>query len=124
MIKLQDVEKNYTNGILSFKALNGINLQIKEGEFTSIIGSSGSGKSTIMNILGCLDIPSSGSYFLDGVDITRNECYQRMVDNPKTYPKTSLPSVDLFYKAFERGHKQPVSSHHRHYCMVWLFAWK
>ncbi len=72
MIKLQDVEKTYTNGILSFKALNGINLHIKEGEFTSIIGSSGSGKSTIMNILGCLDIPSSGNYFLAGVDISKS----------------------------------------------------
>ncbi len=72
MIKLIDVEKTYTNGILSFQALNGINIQIKEGEFTSIIGSSGSGKSTIMNILGCLDIPTSGSYFLDGVDISKS----------------------------------------------------
>jgi putative ABC transport system ATP-binding protein len=72
MIKLQNVEKTYTNGILSFKALNGINLHIKEGEFTSIIGSSGSGKSTIMNILGCLDIPSSGNYFLAGVDISKS----------------------------------------------------
>lgn len=71
MIKLINVEKNYTNGILSFKALNGINLQIGEGEFTSIIGSSGSGKSTIMNILGCLDTPTSGSYFLDGIDVSK-----------------------------------------------------
>ena len=51
MIKLINVEKIYTNGIMSFKALNGVNIHIKEGEFTSIIGSSGSGKSTIMNIL-------------------------------------------------------------------------
>ena len=48
------------------------------------------------------------NYFLDGVDITRNECYQRMVDNPKTYPKTSLPSVDLFYKAFEMYVKEDI----------------
>lgn len=72
MIKLINVEKIYTNGIMSFKALNGINIHIKEGEFTSIIGSSGSGKSTIMNILGCLDTPTAGSYFLDGVDISKS----------------------------------------------------
>lgn len=72
MIKLINVEKIYTNGIMSFKALNGVNIHIKEGEFTSIIGSSGSGKSTIMNILGCLDTPTAGSYFLDGVDISKS----------------------------------------------------
>ena len=47
-------------------------------------------------------------YFLDGVDITRNECYQKMVDNPKTYPKTSLPSVDLYYKTFEKYVKEDI----------------
>lgn len=72
MIKLINVEKIYTNGIMSFQALSGINIHIEEGEFTSIIGSSGSGKSTIMNILGCLDTPTAGSYFLDGVDISKS----------------------------------------------------
>jgi len=72
MIKLINVEKIYTNGIMSFKALNGININIEEGEFTAIIGSSGSGKSTLMNILGCLDTPTAGSYFLDGVDISKS----------------------------------------------------
>lgn len=72
MIKLINIEKTYSNGILSFQALKNININIKTGEFTSIIGSSGSGKSTIMNILGCLDTPSGGSYFLDDIDISKS----------------------------------------------------
>lgn len=72
MIKLINIEKTYSNGILSFQALKSININIKAGEFTSIIGSSGSGKSTIMNILGCLDTPSGGSYFLDDIDISKS----------------------------------------------------
>ena len=72
MIKLINIEKTYSNGILSFQALKNININIKTGEFTSIIGSSGSGKSTIMNILGCLDTLSGGSYFLDDIDISKS----------------------------------------------------
>lgn len=70
IIKLEDIEKIYDTGAIKLKALNKINLSIDEREFVSIMGASGSGKSTMMNILGCLDSISSGKYYLDGVDIS------------------------------------------------------
>lgn len=69
MIKLENINKVYKNGDISVHALKNINLHIKEGEFTAIMGQSGSGKSTMMNILGCLDLLSSGKFYLDGVSI-------------------------------------------------------
>lgn len=70
VIDVQNVIKKYVTGEIDFTALKGINLQIKEGEFTSIMGPSGSGKSTFMNILGCLDRMDSGSYILNGKDVS------------------------------------------------------
>ncbi|MBU5269934.1 ABC transporter ATP-binding protein [Clostridium cochlearium] len=70
MIKLEDIEKVYDTGAIKLKALNKINLSIDEREFVAIMGASGSGKSTMMNILGCLDSITSGKYYLDGVDIS------------------------------------------------------
>ena len=70
MIKIENVEKTYGNKLASVHALRGISVDIKKGEFVSIMGASGSGKSTLMNIIGCLDRPTSGSYCLDGVDIS------------------------------------------------------
>jgi len=70
MIELFDVKKIYPMGKLEVKALNGVNISIKEGEFISIMGPSGSGKSTLMHIIGCLDKPSEGKYLLNGKDIT------------------------------------------------------
>lgn len=64
VIVLSNIAKTYVNGKLEVPVLHGINLQIFEGEFVSIMGPSGSGKSTLMNILGCLDRPTSGSYLL------------------------------------------------------------
>lgn len=64
VIALSNIAKTYVNGKLEVPVLHGINLQIFEGEFVSIMGPSGSGKSTLMNILGCLDRPTSGSYLL------------------------------------------------------------
>lgn len=69
MIKLENINKIYKNGDITVHALKNINLHIKEGEFTAIMGQSGSGKSTMMNILGCLDLLSSGAFYLDGVAI-------------------------------------------------------
>lgn len=71
MILLKDIEKEYNTGHIQVKALKGINLRIEKSEFTAIMGPSGSGKSTLMNILGCLDRPSSGSYFLKGQDVSK-----------------------------------------------------
>lgn len=69
VIRLVDIVKSYIMGDSVVHALDHVNMQIGEGEFTSIMGPSGSGKSTMMNILGCLDRPTSGHYFLRGRDI-------------------------------------------------------
>lgn len=69
VIRLVDIVKSYIMGDSVVHALDHVNVQIVEGEFTSIMGPSGSGKSTMMNILGCLDRPTSGHYFLRGRDI-------------------------------------------------------
>ena len=69
MIKLSALEKVYNTGVLSVVALTGIDLEIKDNEFVSIMGPSGSGKSTLMNILGCLDRPTSGEYMLGGESV-------------------------------------------------------
>jgi putative ABC transport system ATP-binding protein len=71
VIDIRDITKTYEMGELSLQVLKGISLQIYEGEFVSIMGPSGSGKSTLMNILGCLDQPTSGQYFLDGQDVSK-----------------------------------------------------
>ena len=69
MIALEDVKKTYQMGDAAVHALDGVSLGIARGEFVAITGPSGSGKSTLMNILGCLDRPSSGSYRLDGSEV-------------------------------------------------------
>lgn len=69
VIELKDIMKTYQMGDSVVYALYHVNLKIEPGEFTSIMGPSGSGKSTMMNILGCLDRPTSGEYFLDGKEI-------------------------------------------------------
>ena len=71
LIEIKDLVKTYATGDTSFNALNGVSLTVKQGEFVAIMGASGSGKSTFMNMLGCLDKPTSGSYFLDGVDVSK-----------------------------------------------------
>lgn len=70
MIRVENLVKSYDMGDISIHALNGINLSIDKGEMVSIMGPSGSGKSTFLNILGCLDTPTSGKCYLDGIDIT------------------------------------------------------
>ncbi|CAN7251161.1 MacB family efflux pump subunit [Phyllobacterium sp. LjRoot231] len=70
LISLRDISKTYYNGDLAVEVLHGISLDIEPGEFVAIIGQSGSGKSTLMNILGCLDQPTSGHYLLDGEHVS------------------------------------------------------
>ena len=70
LLELKEIYKNYSQGGLDVPVLKNINLQVDEGEYVAIMGPSGSGKSTLMNIVGCLDKPTSGSFYLDGADIS------------------------------------------------------
>lgn len=70
LVRLVDVHKVYRTGEMEVPAVRGVSLDIKRGEFVALMGASGSGKSTLMNILGCLDRPTSGQYFLDDADVS------------------------------------------------------
>lgn len=69
LIEVKNAIKTYSSGETAFNALNDVSLSVDTGEFVAIMGSSGSGKSTFMNLLGTLDKPNSGSYYLDGIDV-------------------------------------------------------
>ena len=71
LIEIRDLRKTYAIGDEPVHALDGVSLTIDSGEFVAIMGASGSGKSTMLNILGCLDTPTSGSYLLDGIEVAR-----------------------------------------------------
>lgn len=73
MIRVENLNKYYINGEMKLHALKNINFHVKSGEFAAIMGSSGSGKSTMMNILGCLDKNSEGTYILDGIDVSKTK---------------------------------------------------
>jgi putative ABC transport system ATP-binding protein len=76
VVKLENIHKIYDSGEVKVHAVRGVTIDIQKGEFVALMGASGSGKSTLMNLLGCLDRPTSGSYLLDGTDVSqldRNE---------------------------------------------------
>ncbi|TPG70882.1 ABC transporter ATP-binding protein [Brevibacillus laterosporus] len=84
MLTVTDIRKTFMNGDSELPILKGVNFTVNKGEFVAIMGPSGSGKSTFMNMLGCLDRPSSGSYVLDGVEVTKlNENQQADLRNQK-----------------------------------------
>jgi len=84
VIQIENVTKIYQMGEVQVPALNGITLQIEPGEMVAITGPSGSGKSTLMNIIGCLDTPTSGTYILDGVDVSKlSDDEQAIIRNKK-----------------------------------------
>lgn len=77
LIQLREVTKTYGEGAMAFEALKGIDLDIYAGEFVAIMGPSGSGKSTVMNMLGCLDTPTTGQYLFQGIHVERLTRQQR-----------------------------------------------
>jgi ABC-type lipoprotein export system ATPase subunit len=84
LIRLDDIYKTYHVGELDVPVLRGVSLSIKRGELIALVGASGSGKSTLMNILGCLDHPTSGKYWLDNEEVSAFDADQRaMVRNTK-----------------------------------------
>jgi putative ABC transport system ATP-binding protein len=70
IIKLEDIHKTYQTGEVEVRAVRGVSLEIHQEEFVALMGASGSGKSTMMNIIGCLDRPTGGHYWLDGIDVS------------------------------------------------------
>jgi len=107
MIELREITKTYRkNGELEVKVLQGINLEVKKGDFVAIMAPSGMGKSTLMNIIGCLDKPTNGEYFLDGAEVdkmnddelsrTRNKKIGFVFQSFNLLPKTTaLENVEL-----------------------------
>jgi len=106
IVELHGITRVYRSGSLAVEALRGIDLTVKEGEFTSIMGPSGSGKSTLMNILGCLDQPTDGSYLLNNEDVStfnrdrladvRNRLIGFVFQNFHLLPRTTaLENVEL-----------------------------
>jgi len=77
IIEIADVTKTYGQGVAAFQALKGVSFAIEPGDFVAIMGPSGSGKSTIMNVLGCLDTPTSGTFKFRGVEVQSMTADQR-----------------------------------------------
>jgi putative ABC transport system ATP-binding protein len=73
MLKLEKITKTYLSGTVETPVLRGVTFEVNGGELVAIMGASGTGKTTLMNILGCLDLPTGGAYFLDGVDVFKND---------------------------------------------------
>ena len=89
LIELKDIYKIYHMGDEDVHALDGVSLTIDKGEFVAIVGQSGSGKSTAMNIIGCLDVPTSGTYHLGGVDVSTMDVTSRRRSGTKCWGSSS-----------------------------------
>lgn len=118
LIRLQDIYKTYYLGEIDVPVLRGVSLSIEQGEMVALMGASGSGKTTLMNIVGCLDRPSSGRYWLDGVDMSQSSANDRararndkigfVFQNFNLLPRTS--AVDNVTMPLEYAH-DGISTH-------------
>ena len=87
ILSLKGIYKNYLTGSVEVPALKNINLEVEKGDYLAIMGPSGSGKSTLMNIIGCLDKPTSGEYLFDGINIEIGHPFKLkvLVDDQERY---------------------------------------
>lgn len=92
ILELKNIYKDYIQGKMTVPVLNNISLDVEKGEYLAIIGPSGSGKTTLMNIIGCLDRPTSGQYFLDGEDVFKY--------NDKAMSDLRLKSIGFVFQSF------------------------
>ena len=105
LIEVKNAVKTYKMGEEIFYALNDVSLSVDEGEFVAIMGASGSGKSTFMNMIGCLDKPNSGSYYLDGTDVLKlnsNELAEIRKINIDKLEQILLDNTYRIFKKLER----------------------
>ena len=122
LIEFQKVSKLYHMGDTTVVAANEISMQIYKGEFVAIVGSSGSGKSTCMNIIGCLDVPTSGTYLLDGRDVgrmnknelaeIRNELLGFIFQQYNLLPKLTIlenVEVPLMYRGMPHAERREIA---------------
>ena len=116
IIETFDLTRTYGMGEIQVRALDGVSLSIEQGEFVAVMGPSGSGKSTLMNILGCLDRPTTGRYLLDGLDVSemtraqlaavRNERIGFIFQSYNLLPRTSALKNVMAPLLYERNHRR------------------